>query len=362
MPYAPEPYVSAHDPAVPAPTPRGRRRIPRPFLLLAALASAAALTTTACSGPGGVELGTDWEGSSTFALAEVDGLVTVVGIDPAEPGAQSLAVVPQQADDDDSVSPHIVRLADGRWMLSVPRTNGKPDRRYLVNREDHTLDGMTGDERLRRTLPGRTLVAEVAGLPGADGKSSVLVKNPADWTTERELEVPGTIGLAASDPASDVVCVAAGNTVSTADLTTGKVTPVPVPKGLTVDQLACPAGHPVVVGAPASAASGRVAVSLTRQAAVTTVSVTGARADAVAARGSSIVVAAAKGDDTELIEVDAHSGKELRRATVRGMAASLALTPTSAGWLLYAEDSVTRVDLATGKTKRFDLPGTLLDS
>ncbi|MEU0088848.1 hypothetical protein [Streptomyces sp. NPDC006274] len=92
----------------------------RTTLLLTALSSALALTT-ACSGPGGVDLGNDWKGSSTFALAKVDGLVTVVGINPDKPRAESLAVVPQQADDDDAISPHIVELADGRWLLTVPR-------------------------------------------------------------------------------------------------------------------------------------------------------------------------------------------------------------------------------------------------
>ncbi|WP_369247554.1 hypothetical protein [Streptomyces sp. R41] len=345
----------------------------RAVLLSVALGTTAALTT-ACSGPGGVDLGTDWKGSSTFALAKVNGLVTVVGINPDKSRAQSLAVVPQQADDDDSISPHIVRLADGRWLLTVPRKGGKPDRRYEIDRKDHTLDGMTGDERLRRILPGKTLVAEVAGLPdtkAASGTadSSVLVRDPADWTTERELKVPGTVTLAASDAASDTVCLGSGSgtgtKISAARLTDGRITSVRVPSGLDVQDLACPSGHPVVVGSPASGApgkSGAVKVALRRDADATAVSVDGGRADAVAATGSSIVVAVAAGGDTELVEVDATTGKELHRARVKGLTGSLDLTHTSAGWLVYAENTVTRVDLTTGKAKRFDLPGTLLDS
>ncbi|MEU8991570.1 hypothetical protein AB0C98_35175 [Streptomyces sp. NPDC048558] len=343
-------------------------------LLLSALGSALVLTT-ACSGPGGVELGNDWKGSRTFALAKVDGLVTVVGINPDKPRAESLAVVPQQADDDDAISPHIVELADGRWLLTVPRKDGKPDRRYEINRKDHTLDGMTGDERLRQILPGKTLVAEVAGL--ADTKSasdaassSVLVRDPANWTTKRELKVPGTIGFAASDPATDTVCLGSsadgasgnGTSVSVANLTDGKVSPVAVPSDLDVKDLACPSGHPVIVASPASAKSGDIKVSLKRTDAETVVTVDGGRVDAVAATGSSIVVAAATGNDTELVEVDATSGKELHRARVKDLAASLNITPTSTGWLVYAEKTVTRVNLTTGKTKQFDLPGTLLDS
>ncbi|GFH34960.1 hypothetical protein [Streptomyces pacificus] len=353
-----------------------RKHPPRPArparmaLLLAALGTTAALTT-ACSGPGGVDLGDDWKGASTFALAEVNGLVTVVGINPDKPGAQSLAVVPQQADDDDAVSPHIVHLADGRWLVTVPRKDGKPDRRYEINRTDHTLDGMTGDERLRRTLPGKTLVAEVAGLP--DGKSangtaesSVLVKDPTDWTTTRELKVPGTIGFAASDPASDALCLGSGSDnatkVSVANLADGNVTSVPVPAGLAVKALACPAGHPVIAGSPASGTSGDVKVSLTRGAAATVVSVNSGRVDAIAATDSSIVIAAAQGGNTELVEVDAASGEELHRARIKGLAASLNVTRTASGWLVYDENTVTRVNPATGKTTQFKLPGTLLDS
>ncbi|MEV3967153.1 hypothetical protein AB0K68_03230 [Streptomyces sp. NPDC050698] len=346
----------------------------RTTLLLTALSSALALTT-ACSGPGGVDLGNDWKGSSTFALAKVDGLVTVVGINPDKPRAESLAVVPQQADDDDAISPHIVELADGQWVLTVPRKGGKPDRRYEINRKDHTLDGMAGDERLRRILPGKTLVAEVAGLPdtkSASGTaaSSVLVKDQAQWTTKRELKVPGTIDFAASDPASDTVCLGSsadggsgdGTSISVADLTDGKVTPVAVPSDLDVKDLACPSGHPVIVGSPASAKSGDIKVSLKRTAAETVVTVDGGRVDAVAATDSSIVVAAATSNDTELVEVDATNGKELHRARVKDLAASLNITPTSTDWLVYAENTVTRVNLTTGGTKQFDLPGTLLDS
>ncbi|MFI1702043.1 hypothetical protein [Streptomyces bobili] len=346
----------------------------RTALSAAALTATAALLATACSGPGGVDLGTDWKGASAFALAEVDGLVTVVGVNADTSRAESLAVVPQQADDDRAVSPQIVELADGRWLVTVPRKGGKPDRRYLVDRADHTLDGLRGDERLRRVLPGKTLVAEVAGLPDAKSasgspESTVLVRDPADWSTRREVRIPGTIGLAASDPASDTVCLAegsgSGTRVSVVRLADGKVTAVARPAGLDVTGLACPAGRPVVVGAPAgstSVASGKVRVSVTRNAADTAVSVDGGRADAVAATGTTIVVAASTGGDTDLVEVDAGTGRELRRARVEGLAAAQHLTRTPAGWLVYGEDSVVRVNLGSGATERFDLPGTLLDA
>ncbi|MGV9449998.1 hypothetical protein [Streptomyces sp. NPDC003635] len=333
----------------------------RPLRALAALATTAVLA--ACAGPGGVELGRDWKGATTFALARVDGLVTVVGINAPQARAESLAVVPQQADDTSAVSPSIVELADGRWLVSVPKGDGGPDRRYMVNRTDHVLDGMAGGGRLRRVLPGRSLVAEVAGLPDQADASSVLVKDPSDWTTRRELSIPGTIGLAASDPGSDSLCLATDTEVVVADLNKGEVEPAPTPRDLEVTELACPSGRPVIVGSPTSSGRvGRADVTLTRTETATTVSVAAGRPDAVVATDSSIVIAVATEEDTELIEIDATTGGELHRARVEGVAASLALTPTPAGWLLYTESAVTRVDLPTGRTEQFALPGTLLDA
>lgn len=323
---------------------------------------AAVVLTAACSGPGGVTLGHDWDGASTFALVRVDGLVTVVGINVREGRAESLAVVPQQADDSDVVSPHMVRLADGRWLVSVPRERGGADRRYLVNREDHVLDGVRGGEGLRRVLPGKTLVAEVAGLPGAGGVSSVLVKDPGDWTTRREVRVPGTIGFAASDPAADSVCLGGEADVSVAQLGSGKVTRVAV--GREVVGLACPAGRPVVVvaGAGSGAGSAAVGARVVRTDSATTVSVSGGRVDAVAADGASIVVAVGVGNDTEVVEVDGRDGRELHRVRVEGFPASQDVVRTRDGWLVYAEESVARVDLVDGRVRTFGLPGVLLDT
>lgn len=59
--------------------------------------------------------------------------------------------------------------------------------------------------------------------------------------------------------------------------------------------------------------------------------------------------------------VQASPDKERHRVRVEGMAASLALTWSPAGWLVYTENAVTRVEPATARTKEFPLPGTLLD-
>lgn len=344
-------------------TPLLRTPLRSTAVLTLALATTAVLTT-ACSGPGGVTLGKDWKGSTTFVLAKVGGLVTVVGVNPSKAHAQSLAVVPQQSDDQDTVSPQIVRLTDGRWLMTVPRKGAKADRRYEVDRKDKTLDGMTADERLRKLLPGKTYVAEVAGLPdtGSGKDSSVLVKDPAHWTTKRELKIPGTIGLAASDPASDTVCLAGDTEAYAADMTNGKVTDVAVPSGLDVSALACPSGRPVLVGSTAGGSDGTVKATLKRAANATTVSVTGGRVDAVTSTiGSTLLIAAATGDDTEILELDATTGEELHHVKVKGVTASLDIQTSKAGWLLFTENKVIRVT-STGATKKFSLPGSLLDS
>ncbi|MFF9816734.1 hypothetical protein [Streptomyces sp. NPDC014006] len=81
-----------------------------------------------------------------------------------------------------------------------------------------------------------------------------------------------------------------------------------------------------------------------------------------AATATSVVLAVAVGEQTQVVEVAARTGKELHRVRVTNHPAALALTRTPAGWLLYDEKRVTRVDLGTGRTTAIDLPGTLLDA
>ena len=88
----------------------------------------------------------------------------------------------------------------------------------------------------------------------------------------------------------------------------------------------------------------------------------GGRVDAVAATGSSIVVAVGVRSGTELVEVDARDGRELHRVRVEGLPASQDLVRTRDGWLVYAEESVARVDLVDGRVRKFGLPGGLLDT
>ncbi|MEU0677296.1 hypothetical protein ABZ330_31250 [Streptomyces sp. NPDC006172] len=332
-----------------------------------ALAGAATLLAVACAGPGGPAPVNDWSGVTTLALTRVDGLVTVVGVDPRRARARSLAVVPQRSDDTETLSPRLVRLADGRWLVSVPRKGAGSDRRYLVNRRERVLDSLPGDERLHQVLPGRTLVAEVASLPDAEtaGRApatTVLVRDPADWSTLRKLKIPGSVALAASDPGSDRVCLGGDTRVTVAELTGGRVRTVVGAAGTDIAGLACPGGRPVIVRSAVGRSPGGVRTALARTEDATTVAVTGGRVDSVAAHGSSIVLAVADGGSTQVIELDAATGKERHRVRIAGMTASLALTWSPAGWLVYTENAVTRVEPAAGRTREFPLPGTLLDA
>ncbi|MEU3843879.1 hypothetical protein AB0E88_28075 [Streptomyces sp. NPDC028635] len=306
-------------------------------------------------------LGDDWEGVSAFVLADVDGLTTVVGVDAVKGRAESLAVVPQQADDGTrTVSPQIVALADGRRLVTVPRRGGGSDRRYLLDPRARSLDGMGIGVGPSRVLPGKTLVGEVAGLPDArTGDTRVLVKAPGDWATKRQIAVPGTVRFLASDPASDAVCLATDRTVFVARLNSGDVEKAAAAGD--VAGLACPGGRPVVVVTGRAGDAGGVALGLRRTVTATTVTVRRGRVDAVAATATSVVLAVADGKDTQVVEIDAGTGEEMHRVRVPDHPASLALTRTDAGWLLYDEKKATRVDLATGRTTEIDLPGTLLD-
>ncbi|OIJ85491.1 hypothetical protein, partial [Streptomyces colonosanans] len=296
-----------------------------------ALALSAALVAS-CSSSDDVKLGTDWKGSQTFVTASVSGKTVVVGINPEAHHAQALAVVPKKDGDDDVLAPQLVRFADGRWWLSTPRKGESPDRLFMLNTAQHTLDDKGDTDRLRELVPGKSLVAAVYGASGSDQdaattgrqSTSVLVRDAKTWKKVREVRVPQAVTLTASDPSSDTVCLAtgqgSGTKVSVLDLTTGRTRPVGGTGGVQVQQMACPAGTPVLAGAPAGGSQGStVKVTLKHADKATVVSAVGGRVDAVDATQDTVVVAVNRGQDSDLIELDRASGRELRRVAVKGM-------------------------------------------
>lgn len=337
----------------------------------AALVVSAALLAS-CSGSDDVELGTDWKGSQTFVTASVSGHTVVVGINPEAHHAQALAVVPQKDGDDDVLAPQLVQLADGTWWLSTPRKDEHPDRLFTLNTARHALDQKDDTERMRELVPGKNLVAAVHDSSGSDqsaatadsGTTSVLVRDAKTWKKVREVQVPGPVTLAASDPSSDTVCLATGQgsdmKASVLDLTTGRTRQVGEAVGVQVQQLACPAGAPVLAGTPTRNNRGTtVRVTLKSVDGATVVNAVGGRVDAVQASKNTVVVTVNVGEDSDLIELDRSSGRELRRVTVKGVDSSSLLRHTRDGWVMVSDNTATVVDLDKGTSRTFDLPGTL---
>ncbi|MFF8591157.1 hypothetical protein ACF061_06880 [Streptomyces sp. NPDC015220] len=336
-----------------------------------ALAVSAAVLAS-CSASGDVELGTDWEGSQTFVTASVSGRTVVVGINPSARHAQALAVVPEKDGDDDVRAPQLVRSADGTWWLSTPRKGERPDRLFTLDTARHVLDEKGDTGRLRELVPGKSLVAAVHGSPEGGrsaaeaGREStgVLVRDARTWKGVRSTRVPGPVTLTASDPSSDTVCLATGQgadtEVSVLDLTTGRTGRAVRSAGLQVQQLACPAGTPVLAGSPAGNGPGAtVEVTLRRADGATVVSVDGGRVDALQASGGTVAVAVNRGQDSDLVELDRASGRELGRVTVTGMDNSYLLRHTRDGWVMVSDSTATVVDLSGGTFWTFGLPGTL---
>lgn len=340
----------------------------------AALAVSTALlaSCSGCSGSDEVTLGTDWKGSQTFVTASVSGHTVVVGIDPAAHHAQALAVVPKKDGDDDVLAPQLVQLADGTWWLSTPRKGERPDRFFTLDTARHALDEKDDTERLRELVPGRSLVAAVHDSSGSgrraaaadSGTTGVLVRDAKTWKKVRDVRVPGPVTLAASDPSSDTVCLTAGQgsdmKASVLDLTNGRTRQIGKADGVQVQQLACPAGTPVLAGTPTRNSPGTtVKVTLRNTDGATVVSAAGGRVDAVQASKTTVVVAVNIGEDSDLIELDRGNGRELRRVTVEGMDSSSLLRHTRDGWVMVSDNTAAVVDLDKGTSRTFDLPGTL---
>jgi hypothetical protein len=335
-------------------------QILRRTLALTAFAAVVA-TSAACDGPGGVDLGTNWAGSKTFVLSKVSGLVTVVGIDPGKHSAESLAVVPSQSDDDTVQAPEIAHLADGRWLVAVPRKSGKPSRLYEVNTKDHTLDGLGQVEDGRSLVPAGKVIGAVHGGSKAQPNGSVLVYDPATWNVRRTVELPIPAGIAAGGP--DRVCAAdsadSATRVVQATLSSGSVSAPQQIAGLQAQALDCSDGL-VVAGAPTGPpATGAATVKVGRSGAATVVT-SSARVDRVRSAGGSLVAAVSTPEAEQILELDRANGKELHRVSVTGFADVAGMSLSGSDWIIVSGDRGAVVNLSTGKADRFDLPGRLL--
>jgi hypothetical protein len=323
---------------------------------------------SACDGPAGVELGHDWRGAQLFVLAKVNNLTTVVGINAARHTAEALAVVPGQADDDDVTSPRIVQLADGRWIVSVPKKDRKPSRLYQIDAGSKALDAAGTVENGRTLVPAGPLTAAVIDRsqdPG--GKADAVVFASGSWSVQRTVPLPLDPSLAAggdgrlctahtSDVASTLAVTALDGKGSSATVQ------IPALKG---EALSCAAGKPVVGGSPlanTSTTPDSPGLNYSSVPGAEVVTAAGGRVDRIVATSTAITAAVAHPDHVDLVELDRSTRRETRRIAVTGWGQVNGMRHVAAGWVLTAGDKGVVVNIATGGVSAFDIPGELLDA
>ncbi|MFJ4513495.1 hypothetical protein [Streptomyces sp. NPDC088816] len=336
--------------------------------VLPALAAGALMPPlAACDGPGGVELGHNWEGSKVFVLTEVSGLTTITGIDPARHTAEPLAAVPTQSDDDDTASPQITKTTNGRWIVTVPRKNGRPSRLYEVNTKDQVLDALGTTEGGRVLIPAGGYLAAVGDkATSSTGKATALVYDPATWQVKRDVTLPVNPGLAAGGTPG--LCVGdnsdKGFTLAVVSPKNGTVKALPQVPKTEAQALDCSTSRPLLAGGPTttSTSTGTATLHLAKQGEIDVLTTSAGRIDRVTADSTSITAAVSLPGHVELVEVDRSTGKERHRTRLDGMAATDGMRKTGKHWVLTSGDSAVTVDLGHGKATAFTLPGQLLNA
>ncbi|MFC1420056.1 hypothetical protein [Streptacidiphilus cavernicola] len=322
----------------------------------------------ACDGPGGVKLGTDWSGSQVFVLSKMSGLTTVVGIDPQRHTAEPLAVVPTQSDDNQVLSPHITRLSDGRWVVTIPKTGSTPSTLYAINTRTHGLDLIGKLQSGHTLLPmGQTAAAVTAADTSKTGKASAVLYNPGNWHAGPTVALPLDTTLAAGSASG--LCI--GNVTDTTTL----VAVVPLPsgpaaqtvhiKGFQAQSMSCDAGNPVLGGAlpKAGNAGGTPTLKLTTQDHIDVLTTSTGTVAQVSSTPTTITAAIALPRSIELIEISRTDARVLHRATVNNLNTVQGMRQTPAGtWILTSDNTAVAVDLAEGTSTTFALPGDLLDA
>jgi hypothetical protein len=341
-------------------------QIIRRFMLVLTCA-ALTIPLGACTGPGGVDLGKNWAGSEVFVLSKLNGLVAVVGIDPTHHTAEPLAVIPSQSDDDNVLSPRITRLADGRWVVTVPKKGGRPSSLYQVNVKDRVLDGLGTVEGGRALFSAGAFVAAVGDRSqSSTGKANVLVYDPTTWQVQRVVDLP--IDPATASGGRDGLCIGtvgdAETQVAHTTLGEGSAPTIYRVPELKAQSLDCADGRPIVGGNPGkdgeTGASAKL--TLTTVNGVVVVSTAAGRVDRVLGDGDSIAAAVSLPGHIDVVELARDGGRELRRVTVSDIGEVSGMRKTPQGWVLTSGSRVATVDLAAGRADAFKLPGELLSA
>ncbi|MEU0966420.1 hypothetical protein ABZ357_13780 [Streptomyces sp. NPDC005917] len=341
------------------------KRILRPALALVAL-SALAVPLAAC-GPGGVTLGDDWEGSKVFVLSKVNGLTTVVGIDPDRHRAESLAVVPTQKDDDDIQNPQIVRLTDGRWAVAIPKKNGKPSVLYQVDTKDHDLAGLGHVQGASTLVPAgsRTFAVSNAALSPTQ-QAKALVYDPATWQVEHQVPLPIDPTVTAGGESG--VCI---SEVTDTGSRVAVITPKSTDKQATVhtltikvENIACGPGKPVLAGsAKQQTTDGPPTLQLRTQDGMDILTASAGNIRQVASTRDTITAAITLPHSVELVEVSRGDGRELHHMTIKDINEAQGMSETTPGtWVLAAGNRVVTADLTHSTSHSFKVPGELIDT
>ena len=262
-----------------------------------------------CSGPSGVEVSHDWRGVTGVVAADVDGLVTVTGLDPGRSESRNLAVLPTRDDDDPVSGPVVVRQRNGDSLLIRPTTGGR-DLLYRIESGDDALDRVGSVAGGARLYPSANGWAEVVAQ-GTGASVRVLTADLSEVFAMRLAIAPDVV---ATDGARHL-CVAANGEgtarVVSVDLQQRRSSD-PIGLRSTVGVLGCTDQGPLVgVESDPAAESGSAPTARLVDGRVRALEIDGGRLDAMLPDGRTVYAVVARGSTVSVLTVDLASGRTL---------------------------------------------------
>jgi hypothetical protein len=317
-------------------------------------------TLSGC-GPGGVQVGHDWQGAELLAISKVNGQRVVIGIYPAARRAESLIVIPSKRQDDPDLGPRILRPAGGPWLVTVPERQGASVL-YRIDSGQEALVGIGAIAGGRSVLPAGPEAVLVAADSAAIG-----ILDVASGRVIRTVGATVRPTFTADSAAPATLCAAqsgeSGVEVATVALSTGRATsPTRLP-ATSVTALGCRGGRPLLVSSVVAQVGmpPESTVELREGTAngVDQLIVRGAVGAAVLTTANSIFLAVSDNARSEVVELDGRTGHQVRRIAVNGIPVVRGLYETAKGLVVVGDDRAAAID-ATGPADEFRLPGPLI--
>ena len=334
-----------------SPTPDHLRKLLR---LVAGLFIVLALGA-ACSGPSGVEVSHDWRGVDGFVATDVDGLVTVAGLDPERSRARNLAVLPGRDDDDPVSGPVVARRRNGDALLIRPATGGR-DVLYRIESGNDALSRVGGLTRGARLYPWTDGWVEVA--PSGSGASARALRS--DLTQVFAMQLPITPDVVATDGAHRL-CVAANGKASarlvTVDLQRQRSSePIGLPS--TIGVLGCTDQGPLVgVEVDPGAAGDSAPTARLVDGRVRMLEVDGGRLDALLVDGRTGYAVVGSGNALSALTVDLRSERMLDTHPLGKLEVADDAFLTGRSLVVAGDDRAAVMDLRTGAVASMKLAG-----